>query len=88
MPVLPIGQQPFRSLAAPNLTDDAIWTRIQGVWWLVKEGIAIHKFPSYLEATLFKNGLEPPKTYKDEHFAWEVVELLGEYFRKELRLRV
>jgi hypothetical protein len=85
---LPAGQQPFRSLAALKLTDDAIWTRIQGVWWLIKEDIAIHKFPSHLEATLVKNGLMPPKTYKDEHFAWEVVELLGDYFRKDLRVRL
>jgi hypothetical protein len=88
MPLLPIEQQPYRSLAAPKLIDDAIWTHIQGVWWLVKDDIAIHKFPSHLKATLVKNGLELPKTYKDEHFASEVVELLGKYFRKELRLRV
>lgn len=75
-------------MASADLPDYAIWTRIQGVWWLTKEDIAIHKFPSYLEATLVNNGHEPPTNYKDEPFAWELLELLGKHFRKELKLRV
>ena len=75
--VLPKGQKPFRLPAAPDLADDAIWNR---AWWLAKEDIAIHKFQSHLEATLVNKGLELPKTYKDEKFAWELVELLGNYF--------
>jgi len=55
---------------------------------LVKEDLAIHKFPSHLDATLVKNGLGPPKIYKDEHFTWEVVELLGDYFRKDLHVQL
>ena len=78
--VLPKGQKPFRLPAAPDLADDAIWNRIHCAWWLAKEDIAIHKFQLHLEATLVNKVLEPSKTYKDEKFAWEHVELLGNYF--------
>src|SRR5579859_1978045 len=64
MPVSPIGQQPFRLVADLNLTDDAIWTRIQGVWWLVNEDIAIHKFPSHLEANSSRMDSSCPKPTK------------------------
>lgn len=86
--VLPKGQKSFRLPTAPDLADDAIWTRIHCAWWLAKEDIAIHKYQSHLEATLVNKGLEPPKTYKDENFAWELVELLSKHFRKELQHRI
>ena len=66
--------------AGPELTDDAIWTHFHCAWWLAKEDVAIHKYQSHLEATLVNKGLETLKTYKDEKFAWELVELLGNYF--------
>ena len=50
--VVPKGQKPFQLPAAPDLADDAIWTRIHCAWWLAKEDVAICKFSSYLEATL------------------------------------
>jgi hypothetical protein len=55
---------------------------------LASQDVAIHKFPSYLETVSVNKGLEPPKTYKDEPFAWKLVELLGQHFRKELELRI
>lgn len=82
------GQKPFQLPAAPDLADDAIWTRIHCDWWLAKEDVAICKFPSYLEATLVDKGLQPPMTYKDEKFAWELVELIDKHFRKELQHRI
>jgi hypothetical protein len=87
-PVLPKGQKPFRLPADPDLDNDDIWTRIHCVWWLAKEDIAMHKYPSHLEAYLVKAGLAPPRTYKDEPFAWELVEILGHHFRKKLELRI
>lgn len=86
--ILPKGQKPFRMPPAPELTDDAIWTRFHCAWWLAKEDIGIHKYQSHLEATLVNKGLEAPKTYKDEKFAWELIELLGKHFRKELQHRI
>jgi hypothetical protein len=85
--VLPKGQKPFR-LHANDIKDDAIWTRIHCVWWLSKEDIAMHKYPSHLEATLVRAGQPPPRTYKDPKFAWELVELLGSHFRKKLQKRI
>ena len=46
------------------------------------------KYPSHLEATLVRAGQAPPRTYKDAKFAWELVELLGLHFRKELQKRI
>lgn len=86
--VVPKGQKPFQLPVAPDLADDAIWTRIHCAWWLAKEDVAISKFPSYLEATLIDKGLQPPTTYKDEKFAWELVELIGKRFQKELQHRI
>jgi hypothetical protein len=74
--------------AGPNFDDEAIWTRIQAVWWLAKEDIAIHKFESHLETTLVNNRHEPPRTYKDEHCAWGILEILGRHFRDELQSRI
>jgi hypothetical protein len=87
-PPLHKGQQAFQLPAGPNFDDEAIWTRIQAVWWLAKEDIAIHKFESHLETTLVNNGHEPPRTYKDEHCAWGILEILGRHFRDELQSRI
>jgi hypothetical protein len=36
---------------------------------LMKEDMAIYKYPSYFNAILVEKGLQPPTTYKDEKFA-------------------
>jgi hypothetical protein len=84
---LPKGQKRLRMPSA-DLKDDDIWTRINSAWWLAKEDVAIHKFPSHLESSLVGKGLQPPKSYKDEHFAWDLVELIGKHFRKDLQRRI
>jgi hypothetical protein len=86
--VISKGQKSLRLATASDLADEAIWTRIHCAWWLAKEDIAIHKFPSHLESTLIAKGLEPPKAYKDEHFAWELVEIIGKHFQENLKNRI
>jgi hypothetical protein len=82
------GQTILNPPTDPELTNCAIWTRIQSVWWLAKEDIAMHKFSSHLEAQLVHGGLEPPKAYRDDRVAWEIVELIGQHFRQMLKERV
>ena len=73
----------------PSTFDDAaIWIRIQTAWWLVKEDVAIHKFNSLLESKLISQNLASPKSYRDDHVAWEIVVILGQYFRRMLEKRV
>jgi hypothetical protein len=55
---------------------------------LTKEDVAIHKFESHLETTLANIGHQPPKAYKDEHFAWEILEVIGKHFWNELQSRI
>ena len=62
--------------------------RIQSVWWLAKEDIAISKFGSHIEAQLVNKGHEPPKSYRDDRVAWEIVEIIGKHFRELLIQRV
>ena len=71
-----------------DLSDEAIWTRMQSAWWLGKQDVAITKFESLLEARLVDQGLQPPKSYKDDRVAWEIVEILGAHFREMLRERL
>ena len=70
------------------LSDEAIWTRIQSVWWLAKEDIAMHKFGSYLDAQMIDKGFDTPTNYRDDRVAWEIVEILGQHFRHLLKHRV
>ena len=51
------GQKALQLPLASDLSDDAIWCRIQCAWWLAKEDIAIRKFSSHLEATMVNKGL-------------------------------
>ena len=53
-----------------------------------KQDIAITKFESLLEFQLVNQGLQPPKSYKDDRVAWEIVEILGAHFRDMLRERL
>ena len=71
-----------------DLSDEAIWTRMQSAWWLGKQDVAITKFESLLEFQLVNQGLQPPKSYKDDRVAWEIVEILGKHFRELLIQRV
>jgi hypothetical protein len=71
-----------------GLSNEAIWTRILCAWWLAKEDIAISKFGSLLEFTLVSKGLQPPKSYRDDEVAWEIVEILAAHFRGMLRERL
>ena len=64
-----------------DLSDEAIWTRIQTAWWLAKEDVAISKFGPLLEAQLVNQGLQPPKCYRDDKVAWEFVDILAAHFR-------
>ena len=68
--------------------DEGIWTRIQSVWWLAKEDLAIHKFDSHLEAQMIDKGFEIPLHYRDDRVAWEIVEILGDHFRHRLQQRL
>src|SRR5205814_3953663 len=70
------------------LSDEAIWTRIQSVWCLAKEDIAMHKFGSYLDAQMIDKGFDAPTNYRDDRVAWEIVEILGYHFRRLLKHRV
>lgn len=71
-----------------DLSDEAIWTRIQSAWWLAKEDTAITKFESLLEARLVDQGLQPPKSYKDDRVTWEIVKIIGTHFRNLLKERL
>ena len=71
-----------------DLSDEAIWTHMQSAWWLGKQDVAITKFESLLEFQLVNQGLQPPKSYKDDRVAWEIVEILGAHFRDMLRERL
>ena len=57
------GQIKLKVIPITDLSDVAIWTRIQAAWWLAKEDVAITKFRSLLEAELVNQGLQPPKSY-------------------------
>jgi hypothetical protein len=81
-------QHKINVIVNADLSHEAIWTRIQSVWWLAKQDIAITKFESLLEARLVDQGLQPPKSYRDDRIAWEIVEILGAHFREMLRERL
>jgi len=87
-PHAPKGQKALQLSSVADLTDDALWSRIHSAWWLAKEDVAIHKFPSKLEETLVNKGLEPPTTYKDDHTAWEIIGIISKHFRKLLKNRI
>ena len=69
------------------LSDEGIWTRIQSVWWLAKEDLAIRKFSSHLEAQMVDKGFDVPTSYRDDRVAWEIVEILSNHFRSLLKCR-
>ena len=71
-----------------DLSDGAIWTRIQIAWWLAKEDVAIIKFGSLLDSELVNQGLQPPKSYRDDKVAWEMLEVLAAHFRLSLKQRL
>jgi len=64
-----------------ELSDEVIWTQIQTVWWLSKSDTMIKKFESLLESWLLHQGIQHPKSYKNDKIAWEIVEILGDHFR-------
>ena len=66
--------------------DDALWLRIQGVWWLAEENMPIHKFNSYLKSQLARQSKPAPKSYKDKT-ALEII-VIGKYFRQLLKNRI
>lgn len=70
-----------------SMDDEAVWIRIQCAWFLATEHIAIHKFGKILESHLSILGYSP-NSYDDDHAAWEIIEILGQYFRKLLRNKV
>ena len=70
---------PKLNLLHPDmLSDEGIWTRIQSVWWLAKEDLAIRKFSSHLEAQMVDKGFDVPTNYRDDRVAWEIVEILSQ----------
>ena len=79
------AQNKLNVVSIADLSDEAIWTRMQSAWWLGKQDIAITKFKSLLEFPLVNQGLQP---YKDDRVAWEIVEILGAHFRDMLRERL
>lgn len=86
--VLPKNQPSLQLSQVSDISDDAIWSRINCVWWLAKEDVAIRKFESHLESTMVNKGLQPPTAYKNEHMAWDIVELLNRHFRQKLKRRL
>ena len=48
----------------------------------------MHKFGSYLDAQMIDEGFDAPTNYRDDRVAWEIVEILGEHFRRLLKHRV
>ena len=44
--------------------------------------------PSIFCKVLVNQGHQPPKSYKDDRVAWEIVEILGAHFREMLRERL
>jgi len=71
-----------------DLSDEAIWTRIQTAWWLAKEDVAITKFGSLLESELVNQDLQVPKSYRDDKTAWEMVDILAAHFQHQLKERI
>lgn len=67
--------------------DDAVWIRIQAAWWLAKEEIAITKFSSYVECVLSTHGYKPT-AYCDDKAAWDIITILGRWFRGQLKTRL
>ncbi len=73
---------------ADTISDEALWLRIQGVWWLAKENMPIHKFNSYLKSQFARQHKPAPKSYKDDKAAWEIMEIIGKYFHQLLKSRI
>ena len=73
---------------ADTISDEALWLRIQGVWWLAKENMPIHKFNSYLKSQFACQCKPAPKSYKDDKAAWEIMEIIGKYFHQLLKSRI
>ena len=48
----------------------------------------IHKFNSYLKSQLARQGQPPPKSYEDDKTAWEIMDIIGKYFRQLLKNRL
>jgi len=67
--------------------NDAVWIRIQAAWWLAKEEIAITKFSSYVECVLNTHGYKPT-AYCDDKAAWDIITILGRWFRSQLKTRL
>ena len=83
-----MGQTKLMVVSSTELSDEAIWTQIQTAWWLSSSDIVIKKFESLLESRLLDQGIQPPKNYKDDKIAWEIIEILGDHFRGLLYKRL
>ena len=46
------------------------------------------KFGSHIEAQMVDKGFDPPSNYRDDRVAWEIVKILGTYFRQLLKRHV
>jgi hypothetical protein len=77
-----------QSATVDNITNAALWTRIQAVWFLANEDVSINKFTALIEAQLVDQGLNPPQSYRTSKTAWEIVFILADYFRRLLKDRV
>ena len=83
------GQRKLPSNAVfRNISDYSVWVRIHAAWWLASEDCALHKFGSFVKSALLNNGHPVPTSYKDDHTAWEIVQLLAKYFRRLLAARL
>ena len=75
---------------APSLveySDNSIWARLSSAWYIAKEDIAIHKFPSFVTHHLRAYKLKP-RSYCDDYAAWQMIEVIAKYFRQLLKERV
>ena len=74
--------------AIDNITNAALWTRIQTAWFLAKEDMPINKFTRLIEAQLVDQGFNSPLTYRTNFTAWELISVIGDYLRRLLKDRV
>ena len=84
-PILSKGQTTINLTTVCDIyPDDAIWVRIQTAWWLAKQEDAIRIFSSLVEYILSTHGYKAT-AYCDDKTAWDIVILLGRWFRTGLK---
>ena len=67
-----------------RIDDEALWLRIHSVWFLAKNNLPMHLFGNFIKAQLARAREPAPNCYMDDKTVWEILVIMGKYFRQLL----